>query len=109
MLSYMACAIPVVATPVSVNAEILQRDEVGVAAQTADQWFDALTRLHSDHELGARMGQAGRKLVSANYSVAANVPLLADIFQEVVAAQGGGKSGKRSTKSHEATRKMNKR
>jgi len=83
MLSYMACAIPVVATPVSVNAEILQRDEVGIAAQTANQWFDALTRLHSDHELGERMGHAGRKLVESDYSVAVNARLLAEIFREV--------------------------
>jgi glycosyltransferase involved in cell wall biosynthesis len=83
MLSYMACAIPVVATPVSVNAEILLRDEVGVGAQTANQWFDAFTRLHSDHELGVRMGKAGRKLVEADYSVTTNARLLADIFREV--------------------------
>jgi glycosyltransferase involved in cell wall biosynthesis len=83
MLSYMACALPVIATPVGVNAEILLRDEVGVAAQTVNQWFDALTRLHSDHELGARMGQAGRKLVQADYSVATNARLLAGIFREV--------------------------
>jgi len=83
MLSYMACAIPVVATPVSVNAEILLRDEVGVAAKTANQWFDALTRLHSDRELGVRMGRAGRKLVEADYSVAANARLLAEIFRGV--------------------------
>jgi glycosyltransferase involved in cell wall biosynthesis len=83
MLSYMACAIPVVATPVSVNAEILLRDEVGVGAQTANQWFDAFTRLHSDHELGVRMGQTGRKLVEADYSVTTNARLLADIFREV--------------------------
>ena len=86
MLSYMACAIPVIATPVSVNAEILLRDEVGVAAETADQWFDALTRLHSDHELGVRMGQAGRKLVEAKYSVTVNAQLLAEIFREVAEA-----------------------
>jgi glycosyltransferase involved in cell wall biosynthesis len=88
MLSYMACALPVIATPVGVNAEILLRDEVGVAAQTVNQWFDALTRLHSDHELGVRMGQAGRKLVQADYSVAANAQLLADIFREVALSQG---------------------
>jgi len=86
MLSYMACGIPVVATPVSVNAEILLRDEVGIAAQTPNQWFEALTRLHSDHALGPRMGKAGRKLVEADYSVATNTRLLADIFRVVAEA-----------------------
>jgi glycosyltransferase involved in cell wall biosynthesis len=86
MLSYMACGIPVVATPVSVNTEILQRDEVGIAAQNSSQWFEALMRLHSDTALGLRMGQAGRKLVQADYSVATNARLLAEIFREVAAA-----------------------
>lgn len=85
MLSYMACGIPAVATPVSVNAEILLRDEVGFAAQTSNQWFEALTRLHCDRALGLRMGNAGRKLVEADYSVATNARLLADIFQVVAA------------------------
>jgi hypothetical protein len=83
MLSYMACGIPAIATPVSVNAEILQRDEAGFTAQTSNEWFDALTRLHSDRALVVRMGQAGRKLVAANYSVATNARLLADIFRVV--------------------------
>jgi glycosyltransferase involved in cell wall biosynthesis len=86
MISYMACGIPMVATPVSVNAEILLRDEVGFGAHTLNQWFDALTRLHSDPELGVRMGQAGRKLVEADYSVATNARLLADIFRLVAAS-----------------------
>lgn len=85
MLSYMACGIPVVVTPVGVNAEILLRDEVGLAAKTSDQWFEALTTLHRDHTLGLRMGKAGRKLVEADYSVATNARLLADIFREVAA------------------------
>ncbi len=83
MLSYMACGIPVVVTPVGVNAEILQRDDVGFGPQTPSQWFEALTRLHDDHELSARLGQTGRKLVETDYSVAANAGLLADIFREV--------------------------
>ena len=85
MLSYMACGIPVIATPVSVNAEILLRDDVGFAAQTPDQWFEALTRLHRDHPLGLRMGNAGRNLVEADYSVTANARLLANIFRIVAA------------------------
>ena len=83
MLSYMACGIPVIATPVSVNGEILLRDEVGIAAQTSNQWFEALTRLHCEYALGLRMGKAGRKLVEADYSVATNARLLAEIFRVV--------------------------
>jgi glycosyltransferase involved in cell wall biosynthesis len=86
LLSYMACGLPVVATPVSVNAEILRRDEVGFAAQTSGQWFDALTTLHNDLGLAARMGQAGRKVVEADYSVATNSRLLADIFRLLAAS-----------------------
>jgi glycosyltransferase involved in cell wall biosynthesis len=86
MLSYMACGIPVIASPVSVNAEILQQNEVGIAANTSNQWFEALTRLHGDAALGVKMGQAGRKLAEADYSVTTNARLLAEIFREIASA-----------------------
>ena len=84
MLSYMACGIPVVVTPVGVNSEILQRGEVGFAASTAAEWFAALARLHDDRALSARMGTAGRRVVEEHYSVATNAALLAEIFRGVL-------------------------
>ena len=83
MLSYMALGLPVVVTPVGANAEILAHDELGFAASTPDDWYQALKCLHADRELGARMGAAGRRVAEEHYSVKSNVVKLADIFREV--------------------------
>jgi glycosyltransferase involved in cell wall biosynthesis len=85
MLTYMACEIPALVSPVGVNSEILQRAEVGFGARTQDEWFAALLKLHADRELGVRMGAAGRKVVEEHYSVANSAKLLADIFRSVAA------------------------
>jgi glycosyltransferase involved in cell wall biosynthesis len=84
MLSYMACGIPVVVTPVGVNSEILQRGDFGFAARTPDEWFAGLVRLHDDRALSVRMGAAGRRVVEEHYSVATSALMLAEIFRSVV-------------------------
>jgi glycosyltransferase involved in cell wall biosynthesis len=83
MLSYMSVGLPVIVSPVGVNKEILELDQVGFAASSGNAWYEALKRLFSDHQLGRRMGAAGRRVVEEHYSVSANAPKLADIFREV--------------------------
>lgn len=82
-LEYMAVGLPIVISPVGVNAEILSFDEVGFPATTGNDWYAALERLFTERELGPRMGAAGRKVVQEHYSVIANAPKLANIFREV--------------------------
>lgn len=83
MISYMAVGIPVIVSPVGVNQEILDQADVGLGADTTNEWYDALRVFYEDRELGRTMGAAGRKLVQKKYSVNSNVSLLADIFREV--------------------------
>jgi glycosyltransferase involved in cell wall biosynthesis len=83
MLSYMSVGLPVVVSPVGVNAEILARGEVGLPATSSDDWYRALERLYQERELGKRMGLAGRGVVEDHYSVQVNAPKLAEIFREV--------------------------
>ena len=83
MLSYMAAGLPVVVSPVGVNAEILSRAELGFAATSPADWFEAFERLYRDRELGKRLGANGRRVVEEHYSVKTNVLKLAEIFREV--------------------------
>lgn len=83
MLSYMSVGLPVVVSPVGVNKEILGHDQVGVAATSPNDWYQALERLFIDRQLGPQMGIAGRRVVQDHYSVRANAPKLADIFRDV--------------------------
>jgi len=84
MLSYMAVGLPVIVSPVGVNAEILARGALGFAARSNNEWYQALERLYEDREMGNRMGLAGRKVVVEDYSVRTNVLKLAEIFHEVI-------------------------
>ncbi|WEN42119.1 hypothetical protein CKCBHOJB_01704 [Thauera sp. GDN1] len=69
LIQYMACGLPVVASPVGVNAEIVEDGANGFLARDAGEWVVALVRLKGDAGLGGRLGKAGRKKVEARYCV----------------------------------------
>ena len=71
MLQYMAVGIPVVVSPVGVNAELLRQGDVGLAAVTCAEWSESLTSLLRDERQRTRLGGNGRRLAVANYSLPA--------------------------------------
>lgn len=83
MLQYMACGIPVVVTPIAMNAEVLQKARVGFGAETLDEWVECLDRLLQDPGLRESMGQAGRGVVEEHYSVEVLAPKLGAILRRV--------------------------
>ncbi len=68
LLNYMAAGLPVVASPVGVNCEIVVQDETGFLASTPEEWTEAIVKLASDPGLRERMGKAGRARLEAVYS-----------------------------------------
>ena len=80
MLAYMACGIPVVVSPVGMNAEVLAKGNVGFGPTSTDDWVSTLSALLSDRQLARDMGDAGRELVESQYSVDA----LAGEFAEII-------------------------
>ncbi|MCI5211075.1 MAG: glycosyltransferase [Candidatus Electrothrix sp. ATG2] len=70
MLQYMAAGIPVVVTPIGMNAEILASCSVGLAAQNNEQWLEALSTLLRSSTIAESMGANGRQLVEKKYSLA---------------------------------------
>ena len=67
---YMACGIPVVASPVGTNMEIIEDGVNGFFADLEKGWIDRLSMLIEDLELRKRIGMAGRDTVEKRYSVA---------------------------------------
>jgi hypothetical protein len=63
LLQYMAAGVPVVASPVGVNRELVERSGGGLLADSTDEWDSALRTLLSDQGLRRRMGGAGRQFV----------------------------------------------
>lgn len=78
LIQYLAVGVPGVAAPVGVNAEILDDNQNGFAAETTDEWLTALRTLTSSAALRQQMGQRGRQTVIERYSIQANYPILRD-------------------------------
>ena len=83
LIQYMACGLPVVASPVGVNTEIVEHGVNGFLAETSGEWKIALTSLINDPELRQRMGCEGRKKVEANYSLQIQGPRVARLLRDV--------------------------
>ena len=87
LIQYMACGLPVVASPVGVNGEIVEHGINGLLAKNIDEWQSTLARLVSDPQLRAAMGAAGRKKVLDHYSLQAQGPRLVKLIAEVAASR----------------------
>jgi len=83
LIQYMACGLPVVASPVGVNAEIVEHGVNGFLARTEAEWRDAIGVLLADPELRARMGAEGRRKVEAQYSLQVWGPRVAALLRSV--------------------------
>jgi glycosyltransferase involved in cell wall biosynthesis len=84
LIQYMACGLPVVASPVGVNATIVEPGINGFLATNDAEWRDALVRLIEDRSLREAMGKAGRERVVEGYSLAAQAPRLVELFRSAV-------------------------
>jgi glycosyltransferase involved in cell wall biosynthesis len=85
LIQYMACGLPVIASPVGVNAEIVQHGVNGFLATTDDEWRIAINTLARDPELRNRMGAAGRARVEQHYSIQQYGPRMAKLILETTA------------------------
>lgn len=85
LIQYMACGLPVVASPVGVNRKIVEHGINGFLAATDAEWETALRTLATDPALRSRMGQAGRKEIERQYSLQVTGPRLAQLLRHAAA------------------------
>jgi glycosyltransferase involved in cell wall biosynthesis len=83
LIQYMACGLPVIASPVGVNTEIVEHGVNGFLATTDADWREALVMLLRDPDLRNRMGAAGRRKVEEQYSLQVWGPRVADMLSKV--------------------------
>jgi glycosyltransferase involved in cell wall biosynthesis len=74
ILQYLAAGVPVICTPVGINRDIVTDGGEGLWARTEDEWVEKILTMAGDPALRARMGEAGRRKVAGEYSVAACFP-----------------------------------
>lgn len=89
LIQYMACGLPVIASPVGVNAKLVEHGVNGFLASTESQWRAALSMLLRDPALRQRMGAEGRRKVEGEYSLQVYGPRVAQLLLDV-ARKGRG-------------------
>jgi glycosyltransferase involved in cell wall biosynthesis len=70
LVQYMAAGLPVIATPVGVNRNIVMNGITGFWAANPDDWHQAIQRLAEQETLRSAFGRAGWEHVMHNYSIA---------------------------------------
>jgi glycosyltransferase involved in cell wall biosynthesis len=76
-IEFMSCGVPVVASAVGVNREIVQDGVNGFLASTEQEWIEKIGRLLVDPQLRRTLGAAGRRTIEERYSVRQAAPRLA--------------------------------
>ncbi|UCG52017.1 MAG: glycosyltransferase family 4 protein [Candidatus Latescibacterota bacterium] len=82
LIQYMACGLPVVASPVGENRNLVATGENGYLADAPDEWARGIRSLAADPSLRHRLGMNGRRTVEASYSVSVHAPRLVNILYE---------------------------
>ena len=88
LIQYMACGLPVVASPVGVNTAIVDPGKNGFLASNPEQWAEAIRTLAMDAVLRRRMGDEGRRRVEQTYCVQAQTGRLVEMLNSVVRQEG---------------------
>jgi glycosyltransferase involved in cell wall biosynthesis len=81
MLTYMACGIPVVVSPVGMNTEVLGHGACGYAASTQEEWIDTVSSLLRDEATAHAMGKVGRQITQTHYARRVIGPKLAQLLR----------------------------
>lgn len=76
LIEYMAVGAASVASPVGVNAQIIEHGQSGYLATTIEEWQHYLDKLVNDQQLRKTIGMAATARVQEHYSVAAVLPTI---------------------------------
>ncbi|CAK8723084.1 D-inositol-3-phosphate glycosyltransferase [Candidatus Electrothrix aarhusensis] len=82
LIQYMACEVPVIASRVGANIDVVQSD-CGILVSNEDEWVEALQKMRDQPLLRQRLGTVGRNRIKENYSLQRNIPLLAEILYDI--------------------------
>ena len=75
LIQYMACGLPVIASQVGVNNEIVKDGVNGYLVDDKQQWFDAFNKLIEDEWLCQKFGHEGRKRFENTYCLSKTAPI----------------------------------
>lgn len=85
LVQYMACGLPVIASPVGMNVDVVAPGVDGLLARSTEEWQAALQQLAADPAQRQAMGQQGRQKVEQRYCLQVTGPQLARLLHRAAA------------------------
>jgi glycosyltransferase involved in cell wall biosynthesis len=79
----MSYGVPVVISPVGLNAELVKHGWNGFLASTSAEWAEGIARLVEDHELRAQLGSNAFRTIENGFSTARAYPILKSVLERV--------------------------
>ncbi len=83
LLQYMAVEMPIIASPVGINCEIIKEGLNGYLVTSEKKWIEKLSILIENRNLRKQMGMEGRKIAEDRYSLRTGIPKMLRIFKQV--------------------------
>jgi glycosyltransferase involved in cell wall biosynthesis len=87
LVQYMACGVPVIASPVGVNSSMVRDGVNGFLASTETDWAAAIRAMKAEPKCRFAMGVSARAIFEAEYSFAVHAPRFADILRAAAASR----------------------
>jgi glycosyltransferase involved in cell wall biosynthesis len=84
LIQYMACGVPVVASPVGMNNVVVKNEINGFLASNEEEWLKYLTELILNPEKRQKMGQNGFEMVHSNYTIEVNFKIMLDSVHQLL-------------------------
>lgn len=108
ILEAMACRLPCVATRVGGNSELIEHGGSGYLVPPEDPEAAAACILEvlGDPALAARLGERGRALVEAKFSLTAMMSRLTGLYEELLAGAGLSRCGRDTARAESAALKI---
>ena len=69
MLQYMSAGIPVVVSPVGMNAEVLAKGGIGFGPSSGSEWYSAIKTLVDNEDLNNKFGKQARFVAEKDFSL----------------------------------------
>jgi len=85
LVQCMSMGLPVVASPIGSNVEIIEDGRTGFLVETPDEWYDRLRRLADDADLRRTMGVAARRVIEERFSLDGQIDFLERELKAVAA------------------------
>ncbi len=82
LIQYMGCGVPVVASPIGMNNEVVKNNENGFLAKTDEQWLSSLEQLIINQRMREDFGKKGRLWVEEKYNLEINVKKLINLLKK---------------------------